>query len=257
MKKLLKSLFINSLGSFCTPANGVHIINSHYLSKDTSKVENARALEKKLKHLLNYGDIISLPKAVQLINDQGQNGNNDKYFSLTFDDGFEECYTLISPVFDRLDLKATFFINANYIDSNQEYQNEFNRRIHNSKKRPMSWDQVTKLNDAGFLIGSHTLDHFDLSMLNTDELEYQIARNNEIIKNKLATEVDYFAWPYGNFNSFPDAAFEISKKYHKYIFSGTNYKYYFSKQGKIINRRHLEPFWPISYFNYFLSSKKK
>ena len=44
---------------------------------------------------------------------------------------------------------------------------------------------------------------------------------------------------------------------HQYVFAQSVYKKYFSFDGKVINRRHFEPFWPISHMYYFLGCNKK
>ena len=56
-----------------------------------------------------------------------------------------------------------------YIESDESYQNNFNRRINTYTKKPMTWDQVTDLHNRGHVIGAHTLDHLNLAELN-DEL---------------------------------------------------------------------------------------
>ena len=163
----------------------------------------------------------------------------------------------MEPILDKYNLKATFFINANYIESGLDYQKKFNERIVIDTKKPMSWQQVKYLHSKGHTIGSHTLDHHNLSQLSTIEIESQIQKNNEILENKLNYDCDHFAWPYGQILDFSEEALQIVSKYHTYIYSGTNYKHYYSFDGRVYNRRHLEANWKKSHVNYFLKARKR
>ena len=121
----------------------------------------------------------------------------------------------------------------------------------------MSWNQVIDLHKRGHLIGSHNLDHTNFAELSLEEIEFQLKRNKEILEEKLDYKCEYFAWTYGQLHHFSTEALEVTEKYHKYIFSGTNYKNYFSHNGRVLNRRHQEANWPKSHIKYFLSFHKK
>lgn len=78
-----------------------------------------------------------------------------------------------------------------------------------------------------------------------------------IIEEKLGTSCDYFAFPYGKLKHVNAKALDIACDNYKYVFSQSNYKNYFSFEGRVINRRHFEPFWPITHVYFFLSCHKK
>jgi len=257
MRKLLRDIILNILGLLKSPKPGVHIINSHYVTPNLLDYDKDYELfENYLKYLTDIGELLSIDNAIDQVTNK-KFSKNKTQFVLTFDDGFEECYTVIAPLLEKYNCKGVFFINTNYINSDLSYQDEFNKRIHLTTKTPMSWIQVIDLHKRGHTIGSHTLDHYNLSELSIKNIENQIRRNKVILEEKLNYKCDYFAWTYGRMNDFPNLALLEAEKYHKYIFSSANYKKYFSKNNRIINRRHLEPFWPKSQINYFLSSKKQ
>ena len=117
-----------------------------------------------------------------------------------------------------------------------------------------TWGQVADLHNRGHVIGAHTLDHLNLA----DDLGMRMAiLNKKILESKLNYDCDYFAWTYGQFQHFPERALRITQNYHKFIFSGTDYKNYLSYHGAVINRRHIEAFWPKSHIRYFLATQKK
>ena len=177
--------------------------------------------------------------------------------AFTFDDGFEECYTVIAPLLEKYGARGAFFINANYIESTDEYRKDFNQRIVTYTKNPMTWEQVKDLHQRGHLIGSHNLDHSNFAVLTAKEIECQLSENKKVLEDKLKYSCDYFAWTYGQLQHFSKSALESTQKYHKYIYSGTDYKNYFSYNGRVFNRRHQESFWPKNHISYFLSVNKK
>ena len=101
------------------------------------------------------------------------------------------------------------------------------------------------------------MDHSNFAELNLDEIDFQLKRNKEILEEKLSYNCEYFAWTYGQLEHMPIEALKLTENYHKYIFSGTNYKQYFSFDGRVLNRRHQEASWPKSHIKYFLSAEKE
>lgn len=207
-----------------------------------------------MEYLSGFANFLTLEQAVSRI------ANNDfserVELAFTFDDGYSECYDLIAPVLEEFDTRGAFFINANYVDSDAEYQAAYHDRVIVYTKTPMTWQQIEDLHQRGHLIGSHTLDHYNMAELSAESIETQVKQNKTILESKLDYSCDHFAWPFGGMQHFPDQALEICQKYHKYIYSGTDYKQYHSRQSAVLNRRHLEPFWPKSHLRYFLSHQR-
>ncbi|OAB77339.1 hypothetical protein ULVI_12615 [Cochleicola gelatinilyticus] len=243
------------MGSIKKPEPGVHIINSHYVTPNLVGHDDYQIFENFLKHLDASCTLISLEEATQMIVDKIP-AKKTSYVAFTFDDGFEECYHVIAPLLEKYNTTGAFFINANFVESDDVYRTAFNDRIRIDTKTPMNWSQIKELHERGHVIGSHTMDHYNLADLNEEELHFQIQENKSILEKKLEYSCDYFAWTYGKLIHFPQHALDIAQKFHPYIFSGTNYKKYFSYGTSVINRRHLEPYWPKNHLNYFLSIKK-
>tara|TARA_R110002033_G_C3880367_1_gene237977 strand:+ start:943 stop:1674 length:732 start_codon:yes stop_codon:yes gene_type:complete len=243
------------MGFIKTPTKGVHIINAHFITPNTVDEFDAGIFEQFILNLKNNCTLISIQKAVMLITNKYQ--SDEALVALTFDDGFKECYSIIAPILDKYNCKAAFFINANYIESDSAYRKGFNERINTYSKYPMNWTEIKDLLKRGHVIGSHGLDHFDFGELSNEEICFQLEENKKILESRLEYNCDYFAWTYGQFNNMPEEALNYVKRHHQYIFSGTDYKNYFSYNKTVINRRHIEPFWNKKHINYFLSVKKK
>ncbi len=232
--------------------NGIHILNSHYIGRNSLPKEVFHDL---LKKLSKQADFIRIEDAVDAI--KNKTHLNQKLIAFTFDDGFEECYTKIAPVLSDFNTNAAFFINSGFIDGDESYIKNFQQNKVHVNKNPMSWEQIKELHQQGFIIGNHTKDHIKLIGLTHEELITQIVDSKQIIEEKINGNCDYFAWTYGSMNDIDDNALDMALNNHNYIFSCDNYtKYHSINNSKIINRRHIEGDWPINHVNYFLAKGK-
>jgi peptidoglycan/xylan/chitin deacetylase (PgdA/CDA1 family) len=256
MRDIVRNIFLNIAGFVSNPKPGIHILNSHYVTPELVNEENKKTFETFIVNLIDKCRLITIQEAIHLIINK-KFPKKESLIALTFDDGFEECYTIIGPLLEKYNCNAAFFINANFIESIEGTQNKITDRINVYTKRPMTWNQILDLHNRGHIIGSHTLDHVNMEELYPEEVDYQLIENKRMLEEKLQYDCQYFAWPYGQMQHFPFSALQKTLKYHKYIFSGTDYKHYFSYGGRVINRRHIEPFWPRNHTKYFLSKNKK
>jgi peptidoglycan/xylan/chitin deacetylase (PgdA/CDA1 family) len=257
MRSVLRNIFLKVAGTIKYAEAGVHIINSHFVTPHLVDLKrDAQIFDDFLNYLQSFSSFITLEEATNIILSNFI-PTNKVLVAFTFDDGFEECHSVIAPLLEKYNTRGAFFINANYIESDKNYQLDFNKRINTYTKSPMKWSQVVDLHNKGHLIGSHTLDHVNMTDLNEKELDFQLKKNKQILEEKLDFNCEYFAWTYGQLQHFPINALKATQKYHKYIYSGTNYKKYFSYDGQVLNRRHIEAYWPKSHVKYFLSTNKK
>jgi peptidoglycan/xylan/chitin deacetylase (PgdA/CDA1 family) len=181
----------------------------------------------------------------------------DCLVSFTYDDGFEECHSIIAPALEEFKINAAFFINGGFIGGNEKYKENFTENIVKvSGKKPLSWSNVKNLHQRGHIIGSHTLDHVNMNSTDYEYIDFQISKNKQLIEECISDICEYFAFPFGQFRHINNETLSQAEKYHKYIFSGTDYKNYYSFNNRVINRRHIESDWPRSHIKYFLSTKK-
>jgi peptidoglycan/xylan/chitin deacetylase (PgdA/CDA1 family) len=62
----------------------------------------------------------------------------------------------------------------------------------------LTWDGVRALRDAGWDIGSHTLNHPRLARLSPDEAKKELEESRRVLERELGTPPVSFAHPYGN-----------------------------------------------------------
>ena len=255
----VRSMILSAIGSFKKPAPYVVILNGHMVNWHHDNEADGERFAKQLAELHKYCDFVNFEDAVRMIVNQEKVKRCTVAF--TFDDGWRDCYTQIAPQLEKYGVSAMFFINPNFADAadNNDVAYIENFTVNTTKspgKHPMTWAQIKELLDRGFLFGAHTLDHYCINDNNFGELEHQIGDCRKMMEEKLGVPCEYFAFPYGRLEHANPASIDIACKYYKYVFSQSDYRHFFSYGGKVINRRHFEPFWPVSHVKFFLSHKR-
>lgn len=257
MRSIGRKCLLNCLGLFCRPTKGIHILNGHMINRGIPILDSEDYFRFQLKQLSRYVRFVRIEDAVSLIMEKKT--VDIPLVAFTFDDGFRECYSMIAPVLEEFGVNAAFFINPNFADGDDHYIQNFTENVVLSPgKFPMNWKEIKELYDRGHVIGAHTLDHYMIN--NNDdmvELNRQIVDCKSVIENKLSAPCDYFAFPYGRLEHANKISINVACNCYKYVFSQSDYKHYFSFNNRVINRRHFEPFWPVSHLYYFLSCRKK
>ena len=120
--------------------------------------------------------------------------NSDKKLvSLTFDDGFKSWLRLID-LFDKYEIKSTFFINSIFFqeDDLSRFMNNINI---SDEKKLLDLSQFKEIINSGHEIGSHTHSHFTLSNLNYEDFTKEDIKNYNFLNQYY--NVKSFAIPYG------------------------------------------------------------
>lgn len=102
---------------------------------------------------------------------------NEKKIYITFDAGYENGYT--EKILDTLkahDVKATFFLVGNYLETKPEL--------------------VKRMRDEGHLVGNHTYTHPDMSKISTKEnFTKELEKNEELYKSITGEEMSHYYRP--------------------------------------------------------------
>jgi peptidoglycan/xylan/chitin deacetylase (PgdA/CDA1 family) len=124
-------------------------------------------------------------------------------FSFTFDDGLKSQFDYAKPVLDNYEFKGSFYVLPPYLAENEQ----------ETIWRYGTWPQFKTLASQGHEIGSHTMNHYDLTTLpwgsETEEgsLLYELYQSKDSIEKRIPNEKCIsFNYPYTNHNSEVDSA---------------------------------------------------
>ncbi len=119
-----------------------------------------------------------------------------RVFGITFDDGYQSVVRNALPVLSRLGFTATNYVVANRIGGTNSWDAQ-----HGIPQVPlMSADDLQCWIAAGQEIGSHTLDHVDLTAQNLAQAREQIVASRLRLQELTGTPIDAFCFPYGRFD---------------------------------------------------------
>lgn len=103
---------------------------------------------------------------------------------LTFDDGYEDNYTIALPLLEEYGARATVFVAVNLL----------------GQAHYLTEEQVCALADSGCVrIGSHTMNHARLGKLDADAAERELADAQTALETLTGQNVRALAYPNGSF----------------------------------------------------------
>lgn len=136
--------------------------------------------EEEIKLLHDWGyTTISTELLIQAINEGAD--LPPRPIIITFDDGHLNNYTNAFPIMQKYGFTGVLYIVANYIGADQY----------------MNADQIKEMASAGWEVGSHTMNHLDLTALDPERQRYEIVESRKILETTLGVPVLTFSYPFG------------------------------------------------------------
>ena len=120
----------------------------------------------------------------------------DRAVALAFDDGFESVYKYALPLLQERGMAATVFPVVDYIGR----EDGWDVNIGGRQFRHLTWEQLGRLWDTGFEIGSHTLNHPDLTRLSPQQIRYELETSRCRLQDKLGVPADVLSCPFGKYS---------------------------------------------------------
>ncbi len=166
------------------------ILMYHSIINDDEKSVSIKSFQKQMLLMKKMG--------YETINfNELDNFESKKKFIITFDDGYENTFINAFPILKQLGFNATCFIITNKIG----HYNDWDENQKNFKKmKLMNTSQINEWVKHGFNIGSHTLDHKDLTKLSNNDKIDQIVNSKKFLINIFKTEVATCAYPFGSYD---------------------------------------------------------
>lgn len=232
----------------------VQFLYIHHVFKD----EEA-GLVKLLQFLAKYHTFISYTEAV----DRVLNGRIDKsYIAISSDDGFKNNLAA-AKILNEFGAKACFFLNPGIIGEKdfEKIKSHCATRLNFPPVEFLDWDEVSQLQNAGHEIGSHTMWHINVAKTGNAEFSADCEESKNIL-TKHCGPIKHFAFPYGRFFHFSEAARKIvfesgyiscaSAERGCHIASGN-----IQKEELCIRRDHVILDWKLSHIRHFLADNSR
>jgi peptidoglycan/xylan/chitin deacetylase (PgdA/CDA1 family) len=119
--------------------------------------------------------------------------------ALTFDDGYRCLHRHVAPILEERGFPATVYLNTAHIGDAEPCRSD-ETRGHYPGEEFLLWKEVGELQEKGWTIGSHGVEHIDLTTLPPDEVEFQAAHSKREIEQRLGETCRHYSYTWGRCN---------------------------------------------------------
>ncbi|MDO4988377.1 MAG: polysaccharide deacetylase family protein [Synergistes sp.] len=145
--------------------------------------------EQQIKYLHDHGyKLVSVEEVSERLK---MNKDVKKYIAITFDDGYLNNYTYAFPILKKYAATATFYIIPDAVGSTGYM---------GGPAKYMGDAEIKEMLKAGMRIGSHTMSHSDLTLLQEEQYQNELAESKRLLEQRFGTTVESIAYPYGSYN---------------------------------------------------------
>jgi peptidoglycan/xylan/chitin deacetylase (PgdA/CDA1 family) len=120
--------------------------------------------------------------------------------AITFDDGYASIQELALPILQTHDASATVFLNTGMIGTDARRDSD-PVLGHYPEEQFLLWREVEELARLGWTIGSHGVDHLDLTRVSDGVARDQLRHSRSVVEGKLRTSCCCFSYPWGRHTS--------------------------------------------------------
>lgn len=112
---------------------------------------------------------------------------------ITFDDGFSSINDHALPMLQERGWGAVIFLISGFVGGHDDWD----VRLLGRRRPLLTWSQVRAWSDAGFVFGSHSRTHRDLTALKAALLESELRDSKREIEDATGREVTALSYPFG------------------------------------------------------------
>jgi len=230
--------------------NFLRCLFCHYVFDDQK--DDFELLIMKLKR---SGQFIDTDTVIQML--QGKREIDQRYYHLSFDDGFRNNFTNALPILRKHNVPAIFFIPSALIEASWQKTKKYclETTRYNSVIEMLKWSDLHEIVSLGYEIGSHTKNHARFSALSNNNMlmKDEILGSKKEIEANLKSECKYISWPYGKLTDVDDNSLKVVRSAGYEACFGGHRGTVLPKKTDIfsIPRHHFEVQWPISHVMYF------
>lgn len=115
---------------------------------------------------------------------------------LTFDDGYEDAYSVVLPALRARRMRAVFFVVTSLVGADAAHR--VIRDEGGTARRYLIWPEVRALAAAGMEIGSHGMHHLRLAELDRAQVLDELKESKQALDRRLGSPVEVLAYPYNS-----------------------------------------------------------
>ena len=168
----------------------IPVLSYHSINNDNSSLSlDVNIFEKQILYFKKRGFITNKSNLI--------NNNKKKQLIITFDDGYKDILLNALPILKKYDYTATCFFVTSTIGKKNFW--DMNKKNYISKEI-MTNNDINLWLSNGMNIGSHSHNHFDLTTLSSDKLNYELKVSQKILEDKFGHKIENFCYPYGKVN---------------------------------------------------------
>jgi peptidoglycan/xylan/chitin deacetylase (PgdA/CDA1 family) len=119
--------------------------------------------------------------------------------ALTFDDGYASLADTAADILVAAGMQATVYLNAGLLDEHTHRGSEITDG-HYPNETFLAWPDVRRLQAQGWTIGSHGVDHLDLTALPSDRVVSELTVSKSIIEEQTGVPCEHFSYTWGRNN---------------------------------------------------------
>jgi len=114
---------------------------------------------------------------------------------VTFDDGYRDNHDHAVPILVRHQIPAAFFVSTGIVGTERAFPHDVKRK--NDPIPTMDWQQLRRMRELGFTIGSHTVNHIDCAAEPEDVVWHELVESRDTLRRELGAGDVILGYPYG------------------------------------------------------------
>ena len=128
---------------------------------------------------------------------------------VTFDDGYEDNYANAAPVLLRHQVPCAFFVSTGLVGTSLQFPHDGGKVA--TPLATMTWKQLRRMKEDGFVIGSHTVSHIDCAAAEADVVRAELRDSMQKLRDEIALGDVILAYPFGGREHMTPERLELVK----------------------------------------------